>query len=489
MEKVHHPTALIVFGATGDLTQNKLYPALYKLTKRGLLPRMFYLYGVAHQEMNQTDFLKDIKNDLKRHFGSSYETKVANTLLKKVHYIQADLTDKKAYDKIEATIKSEEIKHKKAIQRLFYLALPPSLFGKVVSNVQTCKLGKDLCTLEKVLSRIIIEKPFGYDYKTAKKLDKKVRSAFDERQIYRIDHYLGKEALNNILAFRFANPLIQEMWTNKHIAEIQINALETVGLEERYKYYDGAGALRDMVQNHLLQFLAYLTMPEPKSLTASELHKSKVHIFKHLKPYDRTLPLITGQYKGYKKENGIARTSNTETYAALKLKIDTPTWKNTPIFIRTGKNLSRKETSATIIFKHKNKLFAENKNDQNRNSIALHIAPNPSIDVNINVQKSAFELAVEPASLHYCRHEHTAGEEIGDYERLLLFVFEGNQLLFTSSQEVLESWKTVDPFIEKASQMKPSAYVVGSDGPTKANTFMKEHGTEWIHSPSTCKLH
>ena len=488
MERAQNPSALIVFGATGDLTQNKLYPALYKLAEKNVLPKQFYLYGVAHEIMTKEEFLGDIKNDLKRHFGSQYSDKIAQKVIRKVRYISGDLTEKAAYDEIEAAIQKDEKRTKRAILRLFYLALPPVLFGKVVSNVQTCKLGKHLCTLQHVLSRVIIEKPFGYDYKTAVDLDKKVRAAFDERQIYRIDHYLGKESINNILAFRFANPFIKDVWNNKHIKEIHINALETVGLEGRYKYYDGSGALRDMVQNHLFQFLAYLTMNEPQELSTRYLRKEKERIFKNLKGYTQGCPMITGQYKGYKQEPGIPRSSNTETYTALKVRIDVPEWKNVPIYIRTGKNLSRKDTSATILFKQQNKLFHEKCPGMSDNLVNINISPAPSIEFKINVQKPDFKLEVEPATLRYCPAETKKGKTIGDYERLLLYVFEGNQLLFTSSKEVIDCWKAIDPFLKKAKRTKPFTYQPGTLGPKEAHTFMQKHKTKWYDSASTCAI-
>lgn len=489
MKKITTPTALIVFGATGDLTQNKLYPALYLLAEKNLLPHKFYLYGVAHEQMTEAAFKKDITDDLRRHFGKKLKKKTLDLLLQQVRYFAADLTDLKAYTMIEDQIKRDESKSKKAIQRLFYLALPPLLFSKVVANVNACKLGKQLCTKEHVLSRIIVEKPFGYNLKTANELDNQLQLTFDERQVYRIDHYLGKEVIQNILAFRFSNPIFEKIWDKMHVDEIQINALESIGIEGRGGYYDGAGALRDMLQSHLMQFLAYITMDQPHDGSEYAVREAKAAVLKNVEPFDRTVPMVLGQYRGYKAENGVKKGSRTETYAAVKLRIDNNRWRDVPIYIRTGKYLAQKETSANIIFRQNTKQFGSGGADDHSNTISIAVSPSAAISIQINVLKSDFSLDTEPAAMHYCRSEQTGKEVIGDYERLLLSIFEGNQQLFTSSDEVLYSWEAIEPFLQKASNISPYPYAKGSEGPTKAKSFLEKDGTSWHHVSTRCPLH
>jgi len=483
------PTAFIVFGATGDLTQNKLYPALYELARRKMLPKDFTLYGLSRKKMKASTFKKDIHQDLKRYAGKKIEKKAVDLLLKKVQYIGADLNEPDGYHKLEKHIQAHEKKHNKAVLRIFYLALPPSLFDDVTKHVKTCKAGGDICSIQNVRSRVVLEKPFGYDYKTALRLDKEVKKLFDEEQIYRIDHYLGKESFQTMFAFRFANEFFEEHWDNRHIQSIQINALESIGTEGRHSYYDGAGAMRDMVQSHLMQFIAYLTMDEPKDLSAKALRKAKEQVLKHIKPSKKGVNIITGQYQGYTKDPGIIKGSKTETYIATKFEINSPRWKGVPIYVRTGKNLSHKETSAIISFKHKAPLFMKAKADANvaDNRLMIQISPQPSITLQMNVDKQGFQLQTDTATMHYCRHENKTMPPIGDYERLLMDIIEGDQMLFTSSEEVLSSWKAVDPLISKIKNKKPLRYTKGTIGPKESSKIL-EQGEEWYSVSTHCPI-
>ena len=483
------PTAFIVFGATGDLTQNKLYPALYELAKRKMLPKDFTLYGIARERMTGDDFKDDIRGDLKRYAGKNIDLAAQNLLLKKVRYIDADLKKPGGYHELEKIIQAHEKKHNKAVLRIFYLALPPSLFDDVIEHVKTCNAGSDLCSIQHIRSRIVLEKPFGYDLKTAKRLNSVVKDLFNEKQIYRIDHYLGKESFQTMFALRFANAFFEERWNNNHIESIQINALESLGTEGRYAYYDGAGAIRDMIQSHLLQFLAYLTMDEPKNLSAQALRVAKAKVLQAVRISKHKNSLITGQYQGYQKDPGIKKGSRTETFAAVKFEIASPKWKGVPIYIRTGKHLEYKETSAIITFKHRLPLFSSTsqKKDIKQNRLMIQIAPNPSVSLQINVDKQGFDLQTDIATMHYCNSENQTNPPIGDYERLLLDIIEGDQMLFTSSEEVLASWKAVEPLLRQASNKKPFKYKKNSSGPKESNLILKD-GENWHQVRSHCSL-
>jgi len=479
------PTAFVVFGATGDLTQRKLYPALYHLALAGELPEDLYLYGLATQKMSSATFKKVIEREVKQFTSGKINKQALATVTKRVEYIAADLTKRDGYDALEKSIKGHERQRRKPILRLFYLALPPFLFSDVVKNVESCNLGKALCTIHNVKSRIIVEKPFGSDLVSAKKLDKQLHQVFNERQIYRIDHYLGKEAMQNISVFRFTNQFFEEHWSAKHIKQIQIHAPETVGLEERSSYYDSAGALRDMVQNHLLQFLATLTMDEVSELSAKNLQRVRSKILRAVRPA-RGKYLVSGQYAGYRSEKGIPKNSRTETYVAVKFEIDLPRWRGVPIYIHTGKNLAVKETRAIIEFKHREHLLVSGSDQSTANIIELQIAPSPSVSIKMNVMKPGISLGVDQATMHYCRGERFKEPEVGDYERLLIDVIRGDQTLFAGSEEILAAWKAVDPMLKELKRKKPYTYKKGSRGPNQTEQLFGNEGTSWIDSFAMC---
>ena len=483
-----HPTAFVVFGATGDLTQNKLYPALYELALRGGLPKKFYIYGIARDKVSNAQFKQEIKNSITGH-AKPLDKKALSGLLKNVKYISVDLKDVAGYLELEDQIKKEEVRIGHGILRVFYLALPPSIFPYVAKNVEACRIGKHLCTKEKILSRIIVEKPFGNDLGSAKKLDKRIREVFKDEQIYRIDHYLGKEPFQNILMFRFGNQFFEKHWNAKHISQIQINALETVGTEGRFSYYDGAGATRDMVQSHLMQFLAYLTMDEPPSLSSKGLQKAKGDVLQFVRPFGGRISAVKGQYLGYRSEKGVKKNSMTDTYVAMKLEINTPRWKGVPIYVRTGKFLDRKETSALIEFKGRSSRFmTDSKHPLKPNIVSLNISPTPSVSMSINVHKPGIDMGADSATMHYCRGEKYGSEpEVGDYARLLIDVIRGDQSLFTSSKEIFSSWKVVDQYIKRGGQ-KLHKYKPGSSGPKAADDMLKSGGHKWLLPVTDCPI-
>lgn len=469
-------TAFVVFGATGDLTQRKLYPALYGLAKYDALPKKLYLFGVAQKKLTDKEYKAVIEKEVRMFTNEKIDPKVMKRLLRHVHYVQADLNKRDGYDELEAKIQRYEKKIRKPIQRLFYLALPPKLFGQVAKNVETCNLGKALCSIHEIKSRIIVEKPFGYDLRSARKLDKELHRVFNERQIYRIDHYLGKEAVENIGVFRFNNRLIESMWNRDHIEQIQIHAPELVGLEDRAGYYDSAGALRDMLQNHLLQLLAYLTMDEPKEMTAKYMRENRAAVLQKLRLL-KGKHAVRGQYKGYKKEKGIQKGSKTETYIAAAFEINTPRWKGVPIYIRTGKAMGMKETRAIIEFKQEN---------APANLIELQIAPVASVSMKVNVLKPGLEHEIDSADMHYCRGERFQKRPLADYERLIIDIIKGDQTRFAGSEEILAAWKAVTPLQKQLSRLPLKVYKQGSMGPRESDKILKQKGHEWLSSFVSC---
>jgi glucose-6-phosphate 1-dehydrogenase len=476
------PTALIVFGATGDLTQRKIYPALYQLAARGLLPERFFLFGLAREDLTAEQYEATVREDVTRALGAAVSEAVLDRLLSGARYLSSDLSERAGYERLEALIQDEEKRLGQAVQRLFYLALPPSLFAQVVRSVESCRMGKALCSVNRVLSRVIVEKPFGYDYASAAELETTLGEAFHERQIYRMDHYLGKEAVQNILAFRGANALFDHVWNREHVAAIHLSALEDIGLERRGPYYDRAGALRDMVQNHLLELLAFMTMRPVTDAGKPEVEMAaRAELMEALRPLGGRVELVTGQYAGYAGEPGVAAGSRTETYAALALEVDNDDWRGVPIMVRTGKRLASKETTVTVTFK------AAGGGAPNR--LTVEIAPNQALTLCVNLVKPGFTRETDVVGMHYCRGEHYADPAVGDYERLLLAAVDGDRSMFVSSREVLAGWRAVDPFVRAAASANPTLYEeAAGDGPPAGDELAVRLGFPWPVRPETCPV-
>lgn len=407
--------ALIVFGGTGDLTQRKLYPSLYHLAQRGRLPKGFSLYGVSRKTLTDKEFRRNIERDIRAFAHGKIDEKAVARVTGAAHYLSADLNHREGYERLEARLKPGTL-------RLFYLALPPRLFTPIVEHLDRCGMARALGAAR---SRVIVEKPFGYDYASGKKLERVLSAAFDEPQIFRIDHYLGKQAVQDLLAYRRGHPAFERSLDAGHVAAIRIDALEPGGLEMRGPYYDGAGSIRDMTQNHLLQLLAFMTMKLPRTSSAATIQSARAKVLKAVRPFRNRVDLLIGQYRGYHSEPGVDKDSRTDTYSSLVFEVNDARWKGVPILVRTGKRLTRKLTAVTIEYKPK------------------------------QGKRHVFQL--DP-------HPHVANE-MGDYERLLLAAFDGERELFVSAAEVLNSWKAVDPFLKAAKRTKPILYRKGSLGP------------------------
>lgn len=476
------PVAFVVFGATSDLAMKKLYPTLYTMAQKNVLPEDFYLYGVARTELDTDAWRERFEQSVRQH-NASVDVSVMDRLFAGAKWFTADVKKSGDYQALEDDIRNHEDALESGVLRLFYLALPPSLFADVARNVETCKMGKALCSKDDVLSRIIIEKPFGHDTASAKRLDAHLKQAFDEKQVYRIDHYLGKEAMQNVLVFRFGNVLFEPRWNNEHVKRIQIDALESVSAAGRAAYYDDAGALRDMVQSHLLQFLAYLTMEEPTEMTGQALHAAKSDILKHVRPWRDGPAIVRGQYAGYQGHDGVPDDSKTETYVAVKLEIDTDRWRGVPIYIRTGKALSEKETAATVEFKETKSAFFKNQEYLPINNLVrISIAPDSGVSIRANMHEPGTHMGSMPAPMHYCR---TAEEDVmGDYEHLLMAAMRGKRLLFAGSDEVMDAWRVVEPLLQSDTSVK--VYASGTRGPETSALFPA--GQDWLESFAGCKM-
>lgn len=470
------PAILTIFGITGDLAQRKLLPALYHLAHDKLLPDSFKIVGVSRRGTTVKDVLGAIEKSVES-TGNTCDKDTLMWLENAMSIVDMDITRSEQY----ATLKSELDKIEDSLgiclNRLFYLAIPSSLFGQV-----TERLGKeDLntgCQHAVAESRLLIEKPFGYDLASAKELIETLKGSFTEEQIYRIDHYLAKETVQNILTFRFENPLFSKSWDNAHISHIMITAAEEIGIEGRVAFYEQMGALRDLIQSHLLQVLALMTMDKPAKMEAIDIHKAKESLLGQIVPpaVDNIAEeTVRGQYKTYKEEVESSH-SQTETYAAVRLTVNNSRWKDVPMYIRTGKMLAEKVTEITVAFK-------DSDAPDCTNYLTIRIQPNEGIVLNLRIKKPGFDQQIEKVQMDFCYNEKLGVAHPDAYERVLVDVMRGDKTLFATSNEVLASWRITEPILHswQTGQQPLLAYKNGSWGPeVEANILLKEVDGEWL---------
>ena len=450
---------IIIFGITGDLTKRKLIPAIYHLLKRKKVDKLA-LVGVARRQIKMNKLLNAAKPFIK-----NLDAKVFKKLQNAAYYRPFNFNDPQGYSNLKEELEKIERKHGLKGNRLFYFATLPHHFGFISHN-----LAKKGVTKSKGWARLVYEKPFGHDLKSAKKMNKSILRAFKEKQVYRIDHYLGKEIVGNIALVRFTNRIFEPLWNNKHIESVQIILDEKLGIEDRAKYYDEAGALRDVVQNHMMQMLALTAMEEPKKLTAKRMRNEKANVLKKIKVED----ILLGQYDGYKKVPKIEKNSKTETFAAIKLRINTKRWKGVPFYLKTGKKLDKKDTSIHIKFKKVNCLLAYCPRETNY--LEMRIQPELGFALQLNSKVPEKNIVV-PVKMDFC-HECIFGKETAEaYEVLLEDVIEGDQSVFVRNDEIEYAWKVIDKI--RAKKLKVYPYKKGSVGPEELKKFAKKHNMRW----------
>lgn len=415
---------LVIFGITGDLARRYLLPALLQLLEEGLLPENIQIIGVSRKKMDAAEigaYFPQKNQDLIKSFVGT------------LTMVQVNPTTKDDYTTLKHSLQA--LAGTNRVSRFFYLSMPPQVIGPVVELLGESGLNKGKDT------RILVEKPFGFDTASAQEFIKKLGTHFQERQIYRIDHYLAKETAQNLLVFRFQNPIFANIWNRRSIEKIIITAAEQIGIEGRVGFYEQTGALRDLVQSHLLQLLALVTMERPRQFSAKVIRGAKVRALKAVSPIgpnEVASRTIRGQYKGYKEEVESANTT-TETFAALRLSIDTPRWRGVPIILQTGKALTEKTTEITLVFK------ATGSRQVLRNALTIKIQPNEGIGLDIVVKKPGHGNTMIPAEMDFRYERSFKGSRRPDaYERVLMDAFQGDQTLFASSAEVLASWEIID---------------------------------------------
>ncbi len=488
------PTILIILGATGDLTWRKLIPAVYNLYLDNWLSDDFEIIAVSRNSMSEREFKKHLREGVDKHSRrGKAKTREWNSFVKYIVYQRGEFDSAPLYSKIESLINKAEKKWNCIATRIFYMAVPPNSFEKIALKMGASKLVKN-----KLKTRLVVEKPFGHNLESARRLNGILHSIFDESQIYRIDHYLGKETVQNILALRFANGLFEPTWNRNYIDNVQITVSEQLGVENRGNYYETAGALRDMIQNHLLQLLCLITMEPPVSFEADEIRNRKVDVLnaiRKIRPDEVHQFAVRGQYGkgwikgkkvvGYRQEPDVAKTSVKETFAAVKLFIDNWRWQGVPFYLRTGKRLNDTLSVITIQFRpvpHQS-FPAEATVNWQPNKLILNIQPHMGIRIRFQAKRPGLKMVLHPVDMQFNYDESYTSGTPEAYETLLLDVMEGDSTLFMRSDQVEAAWKVLMPIIQ-AWEENPSVnfpnYESGLQGPEDAEALIAKDGHNWI---------
>ncbi len=496
MESNNHPepTIFVIFGASGDLTWRKLIPALFNLHLDGHLPEQLAVLGVGRREVKQEAFRDHLREGVDQ-FSRRGKVDPGDWLAfaEHLHYFVGDLDDPRTGATLGARLKDFDREWGVTANRIFYLAIPPSLIETVAGQLAQLGLCQD-CSRD----RLVVEKPFGSDLASARVLDRTLTGMFSESQIYRIDHYLGKETVQNLLAFRFANALFEPIWDRRYIDQVQITVAETVGTGERSGYYEQAGALRDMVQNHLLQLLCLIAMESPVSFEADEIRNKKVDVLRAIHPIRPEKVhhfAVRGQYGkgrsggreigGYRQEAGVAPDSRTETYAALRLFIDNWRWQGVPFYLRTGKRLAAKVSEVSILFRpvpHQSFPATAVENWQ-PNRLIIRIQPQEGITLRIQAKQPGTRMVLGPVDMQFCYRDAFPGTPPEAYETLLLDVLRGDATLFMRADQVETAWSVVAPVLESWGAVPPADfpdYRPGSWGPETADALLAQDGRSWF---------
>lgn len=479
------PAILTIFGITGDLARRKLLPALYHLKKDDLLPKYFSIVGVTRRGTTREEILQKIRDQLHA-TGTHCDEKVIGELAKIIRVVDMDITDASAYRNLKKILDELETHTGTCLNRLFYLAIPSQIFAPVVALLGDASLHTG-CQHHKAESRLLIEKPFGFDLESAHDLIGVLSKDFSEDQIYRIDHYLAKETVQNILTFRLQNPLFNASWNAEHISRIMITAAEKIGIEGRAAFYEQMGALRDLIQSHLLQLLAIVTMDAPAEMSSEAIHAARLKVLKAIMPPAPDLMAartVRAQYEGYKKEVSNEH-STTETFAAIQLSLNNATWQDVPMLIRTGKSMAQKATEITIVFQRPD-------NPGLQNHLTIRIQPNEGIVLQMRIKKPGYEHKIEPVQMNFCYGTEISPEHPDAYERVIVDAMRGDKTLFATSEEVLECWRITQPILHAwehdSNPMLP--YKPGTWGPAASDELAARSGGEWLTDElHICSIH
>ncbi|KPL88643.1 glucose-6-phosphate dehydrogenase [Ardenticatena maritima] len=490
------PAAIVIFGASGDLTRRKLMPALYALYTHGLLPQRFAILGFSRRDWSDDDFRTTMRDAVAEFGRVPLDTTQWDEFAARLFYLDAQGYDHlEDYQRLRDRLNTLDETEGTDGNRLFYAATPPQAFVPIVESLGAVGLNQP--PREGAWVRLVIEKPFGTDLASARALNARIQHVFDESQIYRIDHYLGKEAVQNLLAFRFANSLFEPIWNRNHIEQVQITVAESIGVENRAGYYDRVGALRDMVQNHLMQLVTLIAMEPPASFDAEAVRNEKVKVLRAIRPFDENAirtRIVRGQYgpgvvnekpvRGYREEEGVAPDSTTETYVALQLEIENWRWAGIPFYLRTGKRLPRKVSEIAVIFRRPPLLIFDDqrRRKMEQNVLYLQIQPHEGLSLSVNIKIPGATMRLEPVMMDFCYHGSFEFAIPEAYERLLLDAWLGDATLFIRADETEASWALFTPVLEAWQRMPPPDfpnYAAGTWGPPEADELLARNGHAW----------
>lgn len=493
--RVIDPCVMVIFGATGDLTKRKLFPALYNLCKGGFLPENFAIVGIGRQEMQTEDYREKVAADLREFVPNSVDENLVGWFRKRAFYTGGDFADGTGvFENLKSLIAEARASHSISENIFYYMAIPPGLFADVTRKVVDQGLG---CDENGKWRRFIFEKPFGRDLDSARKLNRDLLRILDEKQIYRIDHYLGKETVQNILVFRFGNSIFEPIWNRNYIDHVQITVAEELGVEKRGGYYDSAGALRDMIPNHIFQLMTLTAMEPPVSFKADSVRDEQAKILQAVQCFTPESALhnaVRGQYgegmmhnsrvDAYRAEELVSPDSATETYAALKLSIDNWRWADVPFYIRTGKRMATRHSGITIQFKRAPfVLFRDTPIERlTTNRIEIHIQPDEGITLHFGAKIPGPIVKMGPVDMDFNYLDHFGEQVSTGYERLLFDCMTGDATLFQRADMVEASWKIVSPILDVWSAIPPRSfpnYSAGSWGPHEADALLEADGRAW----------
>ncbi|MGQ0793534.1 MAG: glucose-6-phosphate dehydrogenase [Deltaproteobacteria bacterium] len=484
---------MTIFGASGDLTKRLLMPAIYNLACDGLLPHNFALVGIALTDLNHDSFREEMTKGIRQFSTRGFDEKIWDDLVKRFYYTPGKFDDPAAYETLAKLIAEVDAKHQTGGNRLFYLAVPPVVFSVIAQNLGVAGLDRE----DGNWSRLIVEKPFGRDLESAIKLSRDLQAHWDEHQIWRIDHYLGKETVQNILAFRFANGIFEPLWNRHYVDHIQFTVAEKVGVEGRGNYYERSGVLRDMIQNHMFQMLAYVAMESPSSFHAEDIRNAKAEVLKAIHPMtpeDVLSNAVRGQYgdgtiegrtiHAYRNEPDVAMDSRTETFAAMRLFIDNWRWAGVPFYLRSGKSLSKRHTEIAIQFKCAPKVLFRDTPVENleSNQLLLHIQPEQGIEMVFETKVPGPTMRLQSVKMRFEYEDafHT-GRGTG-YETLIYNCMINDSTLFSRSDLVEMAWRVAQPMLDVWGALPARDfpnYAAGSWGPKEADALIERDGRKW----------
>lgn len=488
---------LVIFGATGDLTARKLIPALYNLARDGQLPTHFACVAFARRDKTHDVFRNEMLEAVNKYSRSKpVDKELWKSFQEKIFYHKSEFDDDSGYDKLNQLLQHLDSQIGTEGNRVFYLSTQPSYFPTIVEKLSHHQLIYNVDKVKEKWSRVIIEKPFGHDLNSAIELQQDIIQHLDESQIYRIDHYLGKETVQNLLVFRFSNPIFESVWNNRHIDNIQITVSEDIGIGTRGRFWEEAGMLRDIVQNHMMQLLSLVAMEPPTRLQADAIRDEKVKVLESI----RSIPIdkidehaVRGQYgpgfikgepvKGYREEDNVDPQSNVETYVALQLFVDNWRWAGVPFYLRAGKRLPKRSTEIAIIFRNApGYLFTTTSKNIEPNVLVIRIQPDEGISLKMNCKVPALNTVIQPVKMDFLYSSYFGSTPPEAYERLICDCMAGDNTLFARDDEVITSWKLITPLLEHWAKFKPKDfpnYAAGTWGPEAAEQMLLRQGRHW----------